>query len=531
MKIKNMLPKLATVLLLVVVLASCEEDIDIIGSEIVGENTFIEPDQTNSVIAYSRKLLPIQTNGLSAYQLGINNNPIYGKSTVNLLSQVTLGATEPTFGENTSLDSVVLYIPFFSESETVGEDTLNYTLDSVYGEDPINISMFESNYFLRDLDPETGFQETQNYYSDLGRTFDNNPSLLGDLIFEIEDFVPSDEGYSFTTNETGADGDPIVETLGPGLRANLPVEFFQQKIIDMEGSPELLSNNNFKNFFRGIYFKAASATENGNLFLFDPSEANITLYYSFDDEDDEDDGRDEGSLELNFGGINVSLFEDELPQNIQTAIANPDVENGDENLYVKGGDGITGVIQLFGREDLLNANLESGPNGVPDELDILRDQKPLINEANLVFYVDKNKTSALENEPERVIIFDATNGTVLIDYALDPANTEQPLTHKTNHLGTLQKDGSDNGDFYKIRLTTHVSNLINNDSTNVPLGLLVTDNVVQPNFQDLQNTQSPGLKEVPGTSVLTPKGTVLHGSNSPNEERKLKLQLFYTKPN
>ena len=67
MKIKNMLPKLATVLLLVVVLASCEEDIDIIGSEIVGENTFIEPDQTNSVIAYSRKLLPIQTNGCLLY--------------------------------------------------------------------------------------------------------------------------------------------------------------------------------------------------------------------------------------------------------------------------------------------------------------------------------------------------------------------------------------------------------------------------------------------------------------------------------
>ncbi|HBY68174.1 MAG TPA: DUF4270 domain-containing protein, partial [Flavobacteriaceae bacterium] len=89
----------------------------------------------------------------------------------------------------------------------------------------------------------------------------------------------------------------------------------------------------------------------------------------------------------------------------------------------------------------------------------------------------------------------------------------------------------DTGDFYKIRLTTHVSNLINNDSTNVPLGLMVTDNVVQPNFQDLQNTQSPGLKRVPGTSVLTPKGTVLHGSSSSSEERRLKLQLYYTKPN
>jgi len=530
MKIKNLLPKLATVLFIIVALASCEEDIDIIGSEIVGENTFIEPDQTNSVIAYSRKLVPIQTNRLSAYQLGVNNNPIYGKSTANLLSQVTLNKIEPEFGDSTSLDSVVLYIPFFSESQVVDEETTNYTLDSVYGEDPINISLFESNYFLRDLDPESGFQDSQNYYSNLGQTLDNNPNLVGDLIFEVEDFVPSDEGFILPTDETDENGDPVSERLAPGLRVKLPVEFFQQKIIDMEGSPELLSNNNFKEYFRGVYFKVESATDNGTFFLFRPSEADITLHYSFDDED-ADNGRTKDELKLNFGGINVSLLEDELPQNIQTAIANPDVENGDESLYLKGGDGIAGVIQLFGREDVLNANLESGSNGVPDELDVLRDQKPLINEANLVFYVDKSKTSALENEPERIIIFDATNGTVLVDYIIDAVSTGEPLTHKVNHLGPLEKDANGNGDFYKIKLTTHVSNLINNDSTNVPLGLMVTDNVVQPNFQDLQNTQSPGLKRVPGTSVLTPKGTILHGSTSPNEERRLKLQLFYTKPN
>ena len=530
MKIKNLLPKLAMVLFIIVALASCEEDIDIIGSEIVGDNTFIEPDQTNSVIAYSRKLVPIQTNGLSAYQLGINNNPIYGKSTANLLSQLTLGQTDPKFGDSVSVDSVVLYIPFFSESETVGEDTLNYTLDSVYGKDPIDISLFESKYFLRDLDPESGFQESQNYYSDLETTFNNNPSLLGDLIFKVEDFVPSDEGFTFKTNETGADGDTIVENLAPGLRVKLPVDFFKEKIVDQEGSNELLSNSNFKNYFRGIYFKAESATAGGNLFLFDPSEANITLHYSFYDENDDEDNRGEGELELNFNGINVSLLNNELPQNIATAVENPDIENGDENLYLKGGDGIAAVVQLFGNEDNLNANLEPGPNGVADELDMLRDQKPLINEANLIFYVDKSKTAALESEPQRIIIFDATNGTVLIDYLTDPTNTENPLTHKTNHLGRLQKDASGNGDYYKIRITTHVSDLINRDSTNVPLGLMVTDNVVQPNFQDLQNTQAPGLKRVPGTSVLTPKGTILHGSNSQSEDRRLKLQLFYTKP-
>jgi len=524
MKIKNMLPKLATVLLLVVIVASCEEDIDIIGSEIVGDNTFIEPDQTNSVVAYSRKLLPIQTNGLSAYQLGVKNDPIYGKSTASLLSQVTLGEVEPEFGEGTTLDSVVLYIPFFSESEVVGEDTLSYSLDSVFGSDPINISMYESNYFLRDLDPESGFQNPQKYYSDLEKTFDNNPALVGDLIHEIENFTPNDEGFNLVSYNSA--GDTINETVAPGLRAKLPVEFFQEKIIDKEGSSELLSNNNFKEYFRGIYFKAESANENGNFFLFNPSEANIILYYSFDEEDE----REDDNLRLNLGGINVSLLQDELPQNIISAIENPDVENGDENLYIKGGDGIAAVIQLFGTEDNLNANLEEGPNGIPDELDMLREQKPIINEANLVFYVDKDKTAGLDNEPERVIIFDAKNGTVLIDYVIDGLSTQLPLTHKTSHLGPLVRDASDRGDYYKIRLTTHISDLINNDSINVPLGLMVTDNVVSPNFKSLQNTQEPGLEEVPGTSVLTPKGTVLHGSNSSDEDRKLKLQLYYTKP-
>ncbi|PVW14239.1 DUF4270 domain-containing protein [Marixanthomonas spongiae] len=525
MKIKNLLPQLAALLFLVVALASCEEDIEIIGTEIVGDNTFIEPDQTNSVLAYSRKLLPIQTNGLTTYQLGVTNNPIYGKSTVSLLSQVTLGKVDPKFGDSTKLDSVVLYIPFFNTSESTGEDTISYTLDSVYGEDPINISMYESNLFLRDLDPESGFEDPQNYYSDLEKKFDNNPSLIGDLIFEIEDFKPSDKGIDLVTYNVN--GDTITETIAPGLRVKLPLEFFQQKIIDKEGSSELLSNNNFKDYFRGIYFKAESMTDKGTLFLFDPLSANITLHYSFKNDDDEDD---EDTLPLGFTGINVSLLQDELPPNIQTAIENPDVENGDENLYLKGGDGIAAVIQLFGKEDELDANLETGPNGVPDELDMLRSQKPLINEANLTFYVNKDKTAALSKEPQRIMIFDATNGRVLIDYVIDPTGTGNPLTHKTYHLGPLEKDASGDGDFYEIKLTNHVSNLINRDSTNVPLGLVVTDNVVTPNFQDLQNTQSPGLKRVPGTSVLTPKGTVLHGNNSPNQDRKLKLELYYTKP-
>jgi len=84
---------------------------------------------------------------------------------------------------------------------------------------------------------------------------------------------------------------------------------------------------------------------------------------------------------------------------------------------------------------------------------------------------------------------------------------------------------------YKIKLTSHVSNLINKDSTNVPLGLIVSQNVLLAGFQNTENTQSPGIEKVPPRSVVSPEGTILYGNASVNEEKRLKLQIFYTEPN
>jgi hypothetical protein len=35
----------------------------------------------------------------------------------------------------------------------------------------------------------------------------------------------------------------------------------------------------------------------------------------------------------------------------------------------------------------------------------------------------------------------------------------------------------------------------------------------------------------PESSVMNPLGTILHGSNSTDEDKKLKLEIYYTKPN
>ncbi|MCB0464526.1 MAG: DUF4270 family protein, partial [Aequorivita sp.] len=71
---------------------------------------------------------------------------------------------------------------------------------------------------------------------------------------------------------------------------------------------------------------------------------------------------------------------------------------GEENLYLRGGDGIISVVELFGKD---NDN-----NGVADELQVLRDKKWIINEANLIFYVNQDLMVGDGTEPERIMIYD-----------------------------------------------------------------------------------------------------------------------------
>ena len=58
-------------------------------------------------------------------------------------------------------------------------------------------------------------------------------------------------------------------------------------------------------------------------------------------------------------------------------------------------------------------------NGVADELDVIRQNEWLINEANLIFYVDQDQVTGGEKEPDRLIIYDAENVAVLADYGRD----------------------------------------------------------------------------------------------------------------
>ncbi len=546
MKAINALSTIAALLLFMIAVSSCDEDFNTIGADIIGDDDLLSQTQiVENVTAFSKKLDPIQTNIVPVQRIGVYNDQTFGKATSNFLTQVVLPVTDPIFadslGQPIEFNEALLYIPFFSESEGTGND-VTFTLDSIFGSSPINISVYESNYFLRDLDPDSNFQDPQLYYSNQTEEFENN---LGEFLITIEDFVPSNEPYYITETSQDEDGEEVIDTVSvipPGIRVEMPKEFFQEKIFDKEGSQELSSNNNFKEYFRGLYFEVESANDAGNMFIFNPETANITLYYTYEEPELDTSGApvldEEGNpiintieeeFAINFGGIGLNTYENEMPPGLISDLENQDQINGEDNLFVRGGEGVITVINLF-------SGVDSDEDGISDEIDDLRDRQVLVNDANLRFYVNQNEISGGSSEPERLIIYDIENNRVLADYFLDTTTGNDPLNAIIEHLGRLERGSDGNGEYYDINITNHVSNLINKDSTNVSLGLMVSQQVLLSGFHvvdSLSNPDSgePKIKEIPRSSVISPEGTVLYGNNTTNEDKKLKLVIKYLNPN
>jgi len=132
-------------------------------------------------------------------------------------------------------------------------------------------------------------------------------------------------------------------------------------------------------------------------------------------------------------------------------------------------------------------------------------------------------------------LYDLDNNRPLIDFFTDPTtSTTKPKNGKFVHDGMIQKLASDDrGDKYRIRITNHISNLIRKDSTNIKLGLVVTEDYrIISNLDRKTSGSSDLVKKAPTSSVMNPLGTILYG-NTPlvPEDKRIKLEIFYTEIN
>ena len=564
--------------LIILTFMACEEDFATLESDVINSDIATNFDilsEKHDVITYTKALdhimNPVQTNGLGLSTLGLYDD-VYGRTTSSFVTQLTPSSYDPDFGDETTIDSVVVTIPFFSTITDYDENgNAIYEADSIIPRGDtyksIRLRIFENNYFIRDFDPYAEFDESQAYYSNKTATSSlTTPSpiemfgsvLEGEELTMIPDYQTSygngAQNNQITIsnnvyvleepdNEDDEDTDPqITARLSPGIRVKLDPTFWQNKIIDKEGDPVLSNQNNFKEYFRGLYFKAEAVADDGSFLILNTSSSNahITIYYTklTTSTVDDEDLTDTASYVLNFGPNKINFFENNY------SINNGQPETGDNKIYLKGGEGSIAGIKLFDGfydEEAGITNFDKFRNDFVNlEDNEYKSSKRLVNEANLVFYVDRELLDIAsedpDNEPNRLFLYDIDNKTPLIDYYFDATNSTVPSNSKISHLGILQRDEtSEKGIKYKLKVTEHINNLLLRDSTNVELGLAVSLNVNEEDSSVQRKVQNTDDFTVPKSSILTPRGTILYGNNIPNDDvnadKKVYLEIYYTEPN
>lgn len=547
-KSSNRVSLYLVICLVLICAQSCEKDFTSIDSDVINSDNAIN-FETNSIeypiVMHSKIVDPVQSNNLPSFLLGYNNHAIYGESTSSFLGQMVPDQYSPDFGDNVVLDSVVLTIPYFSRGvETSDEDDITYELDSVYGGSPIKLSIYRNNFFLRSFDPYGEFDDIQKYYSN-GSLSDSESisqgQLEGELLFEIGDFVPSASQINLTEVDTL--GDTFVsQKIAPALRFRLDTpddDYWQNLIFENENDPVLNNENNFKEFFRGLYVKVEGINSEGSMMLLNlaSTNTNLTIHYTSDtpitSETDTGNVDDITSYQndyvINFSGVLLNIFDNSFSIDVSSS----DEVNGDENIYLKGGEGYIGMVDLF------NGTVEDEMGDQVDAFDhfksffyddISESPLKLINEAYIEFYV--NQDLNLENEPDRIYLYNYEQNTSLIDYFIDQSVSSTTINAKINHLEPLQRvddDPEGQGIKYKIRITEHLNNIILRDSTNARLGLGVINDIAATSFFSILNEGEEVVELASGT-ILSHKGTILHGNQSQQEDKRPKIKIYYTEP-
>ncbi|MBT8293557.1 MAG: DUF4270 family protein [Eudoraea sp.] len=400
-------------------------------------------------------------------------------------------------------------------------------LDSIYGnrEAPFNFKVERSTYFLRDLDPDAGFLESQEYYS----TQEFSPDFVSDILYDGEVTISDEEILVPAEDDPDTEADESLNEptrIQPGIQVALDPAFFQENILDKEGQTELLSQANFSEFIRGLHLSVTPITDDIMLIL-DITDATITITYEYDTKENDEIVKEEADYELTlisrdltFGTIIGNAVNTLVNESFSSEIANSmDTNENADRIYLKGGSGSYSEIQLFEEnngEDILNA---------------IKTNNWIVNEANLIFYVDREALdmAGTINEPPSLYLFNTETNSPIYDLSV-ASDPDIRNRININYGGSLEKENN-KGVRYKMKITNHINDIIIRDSTNVTLGLAVTADLATVNSKNAVLDMSE--EDLPVAATITPLSTILFGSNVPVEEEdlKLKLEIFYTEAN
>jgi hypothetical protein len=554
---KNSYLKYLLFALTITLFASCDSDYNELGADIIGGDNFVFDKEDYPVNLTNQFIGASESKNLTVNPLGVYDSPVFGVTKANFVTQLAISPAYVNTTFDTALEpeiySVVLYVPLFA-TKTVAETATTlatYTLDSISGPSPklaapfntfskFKLDVYESKYFIRDVNPVD--QLSQAYYNDnsdfaganIGTDRLNiygegtaDQSQNDKFTFSPLEYVDMDSTKTLSTVYT-------VINRSPALKLNLKRQFFIDKILHAPAD-KLANNNIFKDYFRGIYFKATQiAGEKGNLAMLNFAKGKIVINYrQFASATNHTQVLKRFALDMT--GNTISMIEQGTPPVV------PDPAN----VVIKGGaNNSMAVVDLFDPYD-------PSPTAPHTKLKEFRAKKQLINDAALTFTIvrgsngmDRTNGDAFKAaEPLRLYLYDLNNKKPIADYSLDAStNSIKPKFGRKAFDGIIRREsGSEKrGETYKIKITKHIMQLIANDTvTNVRLGLVVTEDINNSSSIRIKNPvanliPAGTLKVIPTMSSIHPFGTIIYGSDiplgDPNYDKRPKFEIYYTKP-
>lgn len=503
------------------IVISCEKDFTDIGSNIISNNQFVSKDTVLEVVVTSKPITSVRADGiqlggtLGQYLLGVYNNANYEKIEASIVTQLgiqnDLNVVSQTYGADTTvvttMDTVYLKLPYQSSLKADGSE--QYILDSIIGNTsvPFSVNVYQLGTYLNRLNPVDP-TKLNSFSSD-----ETYQILPGTLTSQVDyPFVPSANDTAIFVkrrDHLGAVYD--VDTLSlnnniPFARIPLDKDKFKSLFLDQYGTANFASQDAFNNYFRGIMIEASG--DDGSMMslsLTSPTPGlNASLEVLYTNTVLDGAGIPVDTIKVthtySLSGISTSLYK-MTPNNPSSA----------HNVVIQGAAGNMANVAIFG-DDLNN-------NGVPDQIDELRQKNWLINDASLTFFVDQDivefDTIAT---PFRLLLYkDGLSNTG----SPNPSQIKDILTEGSAVVGGgLQLSDDGKPDKYNFRITDYVSDLLNGKSTYAPvLGL----KVFSPT--DVPTTVTDTIIE---TYSWNPKAVMLLNHLPSNGSRRAQLKISYS---
>ena len=484
---------------------SCEKEIESIGVNLVDNNTFSANKDNSEVITSNKNITNVPASGVAQYLLGVYSDNEFGTLKASIVSQLSIPANGDAYnyGTNYAIDSVLVSIPYQATKEdNLADGKPKFSIDSVFGNADVEfqLGIYELKTFLNTLDPNDP-SKPAIYYSDKEFQKGDTPFYLGNFKVNPNDTVSYIKRY-MPNGITSYDIDTIKQAdLSPSIRIPLNESVIQQLFVDNAAGAEFQSLDNFQHYFRGFYIEAEELTSNNShLISLNMTNAKMIIYYS----KDEDEGE---TVDLNGNNVNGELgvrtkhsYEfafGAIKSNVLKRDYTVSHQSGENRLYVQGAAGSIATIELFNNE-----NLEE-----------LQQNNWLINDANLIFYVDQDAASSIA--PEQLFIYNYDENLQITDV----------MTEGIAALGgLLERDAEGKPYRYVFKITDYMSRLLKTDE---PLDLVkIGLKVYNPSDTPTAITDVK-IREY----SWTPKGVVLFGHDPSFGDKRIKLEIFYSKIN